>query len=211
MATKSALLFMEESQVCASLSQPSPISPEVLRAFYTAHYRHVLQICRRFFRQPEDAEDAAAEVFLKLYRVLHQKDETLPFRPWLSQVAGHHCIDKLRQRKRERSSSLEEIDISGLADRSTPSPLSQLLRKDDQRRIREQLTRLPEKYKTPLVLRYYERMSYSEIARTLNTRLPTVRIMIFRAKNYLRRNLRRSEKLTASRKPKLTTRTYATI
>jgi RNA polymerase sigma-70 factor, ECF subfamily len=211
MATKSALLFMEESQVCASLSQPPPISPEVLRAFYTAHYRHVLQICRRFFRQPEDAEDAAAEVFLKLYRVLHQKDETLPFRPWLSQVAGHHCIDKLRQRKRERSSSLEEIDISGLADRSTPSPLSQLLRKDDQRRIREQLTRLPEKYKTPLVLRYYERMSYSEIARTLNTRLSTVRIMIFRAKNYLRRNLRRSEKLTDSGKPKLTTRTYATI
>jgi RNA polymerase sigma-70 factor (ECF subfamily) len=188
------LLPAEETHVYTSTNQPRPISPEVLRACYTAHYRHVLQICRRFFRQPEDAEDAAAEVFLKLYRVLHQKDETLPFRPWVSQVAGHHCIDKLRQKKREKSSSLEEIDATAIPDHSALSPLSQILRKDDQRRIREQLVHLPEKYKTPLVMRYYERMSYSEIARTLNTRIPTVRVMIFRAKGYLRRNLRRTEK-----------------
>jgi hypothetical protein len=36
---------------------------EVLGLIHTAHYPHVLQVCRRFFRQPEDAEDAAAEVF----------------------------------------------------------------------------------------------------------------------------------------------------
>jgi len=105
-------------------------------------------------------------------------------------VAGRHCIDRLRQRKCEKSYSLEEIDPGGIADHSTPSPLSQILRKDKQRQVREQLTRLPEKYKVPLVLLYYKRMSYSEIARTLNTRLPAVRMMIFRAKDYLRRNLR---------------------
>jgi RNA polymerase sigma-70 factor, ECF subfamily len=189
MATRSSSMFMQETRLCAPLSQLQSC-PEVLSAIYTAHYQHVLRVCRRFFRQPEDAEDAAAEVFLKLYRVLHQRDETLPFRPWVSQVAGRHCIDKLRQRRCEKSSSVEEIDLSNVADRSTPSPLSQLLCKDEQRQVREQLTRLPEKYKAPLVLLYYKRMSYSEIARTLNTRLPAVRMMIFRAKDYLRRNLR---------------------
>ena len=189
MATNSTLPLTEKTQLYAAFNQPQPISPEVLSTIYTAHYRYVLQICQRFFRQPEDAEDAAAEVFLKLYRVLHQRDETLPFRPWVSQVAGRHCIDKLRQKKSEKSSSLEEIDPSGVADRSTPSPLSQVLRKDEQRQVREQLTRLPKKYKVPLVLRYYKRMSYPEIARALNTRLPIVRMMIFRAKDYLRRNL----------------------
>jgi RNA polymerase sigma-70 factor (ECF subfamily) len=193
MATKSTLLLTEETHLYAAPSQSQPISPEVLSTIYTAHYRHVLQICRRFFRQPEDAEDAAAEVFLKLYRVLHQRDETSPFRPWVSRVAGRHCIDKLRHKKREKSSSLEEIDPNGVADCSIPSPLSQILRKDEQREVREQLTRLPEKYKVPLVLRYYQRMSYLEIARVLNTRLPAVRMMIFRAKDYLRRNLRREQ------------------
>ena len=194
MATESALLFREETRAHLSLNQPPAVSPEVLTGIYTAHYRHVLQICRGFFRQPEDAEDAAAEVFLKLYRVLHQKDETVPFRPWVSKVAGHHCIDKLRKKMRERSLSLEEIDVSGFADRSTPSPLTEILRKDEQQRIREHLTRLPERHKVALVLRYYKRMSYSEIASALNMRLPTVRVMIYRARVYLKRNLRRADK-----------------
>jgi len=188
MATKLTLLLNEESQIGASMNQPPPICPEVLSTIYETHYRHVLRICRHFFRQPEDAEDAAAEVFVKLYAVLHQRDETKPFRPWVSQVAWRHCIDKLRRKKCERSSPLDDIDPGVMADRSTPSPLSQILRKDEARRVREQLTRLPEKYKVPLVLRYYKRMSYTEIARTLNTRLPTVRMIIFRAKGYLRRN-----------------------
>jgi RNA polymerase sigma-70 factor, ECF subfamily len=193
MATESTSMLMAESQVSSALHQPQPICPDVLGSIYTDHYQHVLRVCRRFFRRPEDAEDAAAEVFLKLYRVLHQRDETMPFRPWVSQVAGRHCIDKLRQRKCERSSSLEEIDVSDFADRSTPSPLSEILRKDEQRQVREHLTRLPEKYKVPLMMLYYKRMSYSEIAGTLNTRLPAIRMIIFRAKDFLRRNLRREQ------------------
>ncbi len=194
MATEATSMFLEEPQASAlPQSQPQSICPDVLGSIYTDHYRYVLRVCRRFFRQPEDAEDAAAEVFLKLYRVLHQRDETMPFRPWVSQVAGRHCIDKLRQRKCERSSSLEDIDISGFADHSALSPLSEILRKDEQRQIREHLTRLPEKYKVPLVLLYYKRMSYSEIAGTLNTRLPAIRMIIFRAKDFLRRNLRREQ------------------
>ncbi len=194
MATEATSMFLEEPQVSAlPQSQPQSICPDVLGSIYTDHYRYVLRVCRRFFRQPEDAEDAAAEVFLKLYRVLHQRDETMPFRPWVSQVAGRHCIDKLRQRKCERSSSLEDLDISGFDDHSVLSPLSEILRKDEQRQIREHLTRLPEKYKVPLVLLYYKRMSYSEIAGTLNTRLPAIRMIIFRAKDFLRRNLRREQ------------------
>lgn len=189
MATNCTLLPSSGTQPGKSLSQPPPVCPEFLRACYVAHYRYVLQVCRRYFRQREDVEDAAAEVFLKLYRVLQQKDETLPFRPWLSQVTGHHCLDKLRRTKIEKSSSLEETGISGLVDDSTPSPLSKVLRSEEQRRVRDQLIRLPARYKVPLVLRYYKQMSYTQIARRMNRSLPAVRMMIFRAKERLRRNL----------------------
>lgn len=185
MTNESTLLTLSN----ISLNQPRPICGEVLKECYAAHYRHVLQVCRRYFRQPEDAEDAAAEVFLKLYRVLNQRDETVPFRPWLSRVAGNHCVDKLRRRRGEKNSSLEETDLSGVPDPSTPSPLSQVLRSEEQRRVREELIRLPAKYKVPLVLRYYKRMSYSQIAHTMNRGLPAVRMMIFRAKDELRRKL----------------------
>jgi len=189
MTPKSTLLRTTDAQLRSPLNQSQPICPELLRACYAAHYRYVLQVCRQYFRQPEDAEDAAAEVFLKLYRVLYQKDERVPIRPWLSQVARHHCIDKLRRKKCEKSSLVEENEPGGFADHSTPSPLSQVLRKEEQRRIRQQLIRLPAKYRVALVLRFYKRMSYSQIARAMNQGLPAVRMMIFRAKDQLRRNL----------------------
>ena len=190
MATRSTIIFMEETAPHAALNQPLQTCPELLSTIYTAHYRHVLRVCRRFFRRPEDAEDAAAEVFLKLHRVLETRNEAVPFRPWVSQVAGRHCIDKLRRRKREKDSRVDGADLSTVPDYSTPSPLSQVLRREEGLEVREQLIRLPEKYKVPLVLRYYKQMSYSEIARALKKRIPAVRMMIFYAKDQLRRNLR---------------------
>jgi RNA polymerase sigma-70 factor, ECF subfamily len=188
MATRSNSFLLEEAGLGAALNQALQTCPEVLSALYTAHYKHVLQVCRRFFRQPEDAEDAAAEVFLKLHTVLDKKDEEHPFRPWVCQVAGRHCIDKLRRRKREKCSTVAGADVCAVPDVCTPSPLTQFLRKEAKRELQEQLNRLPDHYKVPLMLRYFKRMSYSEIARKLNRRLPSVKTTIFRAKNRLRRD-----------------------
>src|SRR5437016_13385305 len=102
MATGSASLHLEETGLGAALNQALQTSPEALSTIYTAHHRHVLRVCRRFFRSPEDAEDAAAEVFLKLHRVLGTKDQALPFRPgsrrWQVGIASISCDGK-RDRK----------------------------------------------------------------------------------------------------------------
>jgi len=193
MATQTTSILLEESTFGAALGAQLQARPDVLTSIYTAHYPHVLQVCRRFFRRPEDAEDAASEVFLKLHAVLDKKDDEHPFRPWVCQVAGRHCIDKLRRRKRERCAVVDGIDLCTVADNSSISPLSQVLRKEAKRQVREQLNLLPDCYKVPLMLRYYKRMSYSEIAQTLNRRLPAVKTIIFRAKNRLRRNLKYPE------------------
>ena len=87
------------------------------------------------------------------------------------------------------------IFLGAVPDDSTPSPLSQVLRKEAKHQLREQLNRLPAHYKVPLVLRYYKRMSYSDIARALNKGLPAVKMVIFRAKSRLRRNLGHFERV----------------
>jgi RNA polymerase sigma-70 factor (ECF subfamily) len=190
MATSTTQLVMDEIKFTEYRDRPQTIDHEMWSALYTSYHRTVLQICRRFFKQPQDAEDAAAEVFLKLHKILHLRNEAQPFRPWLLQVARHHCIDKLRRRKCEKSSSLNEIGCFGVADASAPSPLLLVLRREEQHRIREQLTRLPMKYRVPLVLRYYKQMSYSEIADKMNRGIAEVRVKIFRAKGQLRSKLR---------------------
>ena len=188
MATRSTSILLEGPGLGTAFNQAVQTGPEGLSSIYTTHYPQVLQVCRRFFRQPEDAEDAAAEVFLKLHTVLEKKDEEHPFRPWVCQVPGRHCIDKLRRWKNEKCSIVAGNDLCVVPDVSTPSPLSQVLHKEAKRQVREQLSRLPDYYKVPLMLRYYKRMSYSEIARTLNRRLPAVKTIISRAKNRLRRD-----------------------
>jgi RNA polymerase sigma-70 factor (ECF subfamily) len=182
---------MNDPKLGGSLKTARQTCPEMLGALYVAHYGHVFQVCRRFFRRREDAEDAAAEVFLKLHRVLDKKDEMLPFRPWVSRVAARHCIDKLRQGRSEKRSCVAGIDVSEVPDHATPSPLSQILRNEEQRQLREHLIRLPKNYKMPLVLHYYQLMSYASIARTLNKPLAAVKTWIFRAKGQLRGNLGR--------------------
>lgn len=164
-------------------------SPEAIRSLYADHYHHVLCVCRHFFHTPEDAEDAASEVFLKLHTILHKKDETHAFRPWVCQVAGRHCLDKLRRRKREKYWSVPDEQLCAIPDASAPSPLSQLMRKEASHRLREQLDRLPDSYKVPLMLRYYQQMSYSEIASRLNRSRAVVKTIVFRAKALLRRSL----------------------
>lgn len=65
MATGSASLLLEETGLPAALNQAPKTSPEVLGTIYMAHHRHVLRVCRRFFRHPEDAEDASGRGFFE--------------------------------------------------------------------------------------------------------------------------------------------------
>jgi len=82
MATQSASILLEEAAFGTGLNRALKMCPEVWS-------------CRRFFRQPEGAEDAAAEVFLKLHTVLDQKDEEHPFRHgcarWPGAIASTNC------------------------------------------------------------------------------------------------------------------------
>ena len=194
MAAGSTSIFVEEAGLCNVPNQVLQACPEVLSALYAAHYSHVLRVCRRFLWRPEDAEDAAAEVFLKLHKALGNHDPPLAFRPWLSQVARRHCIDKLRKKKRERRHCVDEDEMAVLPDVSVPSPLSQALRDEERRLVREELRRLPRHYRVPLVLRYYKRMSYREIACTLDRQLPAIKVILFRAKKALRHKLIHLEK-----------------
>ena len=158
-------------------------------ALYDSFYHRVLRLCRRSLGRQEDAEDATAEVFLKMQVALTSYDPTFPFSRWLLSVANHHCVDKLRRRKLEGRLFAAENVIPTIPDRPESSPLSQVLSHERRRRIREQINRLPAHYRFALVLRYYSEMSYNEIAQTLGMGRNSVRTLMFRARKALRRKM----------------------
>jgi len=162
--------------------------PELFSAFYRTQYRYVLRICQRYLWRREDAEDAAAEVFLKLH-ALESEESPVKLRSWLSKVAGRHCIDKLRKAKVERRHCDGDVECDTLPESLAGSPLSRVLRREEQESVREALRRVPRDYRILLVLHYYRQLTYSEIAVAVGKQVPAVKTGVFRAKRLLRDQL----------------------
>jgi RNA polymerase sigma-70 factor, ECF subfamily len=156
---------------------------------YREQHPRVLAICSRMLGSPDEAEDAANDVFTRLPAALRTYDSKQPFSRWISRVASNHCIDLLRKRSAELKLLEPADEASSEPAAPVQSPLHQLLSREATDAVREALFSLPERYLVPLVMRYYSDLSYDAIADTLGANRATVAVLIFRAKKLLRKSL----------------------
>ncbi len=145
------------------------------------HQRQVLTTALRLLGRLEDAQDAAQEVFLRLYRFRHRLDVDRDPAPWLYRMTVNVCHDL--RRKRAELVLEDSGDFAGEA----PDPAAALDRQRQLARIREGLKRLPEKERAAVVLRDIEGLSTAEVAKILGSSETTVRSEISRARLKLRR------------------------
>ncbi|HEY7515478.1 MAG TPA: sigma-70 family RNA polymerase sigma factor [Vicinamibacteria bacterium] len=164
---------------------------EALGELYRRFSRRVMGLCLHLLASREDAEDAMSEVFFRMREALRRYDGSRPFGPWLYGVATNHCIDRLRRRSREER--LFGPDPGGEGLEAAPSPLADLITEERRRAVVLAIAALPERYRVPLVLRYYAEMSYAEIGDRLALTREQVAVGLFRAKGHLRRSLAATE------------------
>lgn len=180
--------------VLRSTSMYAPVEPETppdqdFADIYKAHYRRVFGLCRYLLSSFDAAEDATHEVFLRAQRKLATYNRSMPLSNWLLGIASNHCIDVLRRRGTERRLFDLETSESFEPPAKAPSPLGQLITSQRGKDVRNALAQLAEKYRVPLVLAYYNELSYDEIAATLGLERNHVATLIFRAKQQLRQKL----------------------
>lgn len=157
---------------------------ELYRQFGPAIFR----FCRRALPTREDAEDATTEVFMKVRQKLGTYDSARPFTAWLYKVASNHCWDLLRRRRIRQD--LETGDLETLPlEHPDPSQLERMQLEHTNKEVRAGLSKLPDRARMALVLRYYADMSYDEIAQTLGVRRPFVGVLLLRARHQLREAL----------------------
>lgn len=155
---------------------------DAFEALVRQHERMVYGLARRLLDRPEDAEDAAQEAFLRLYRSVDRLDPARPVLPYLYRLTVNVCRDLSRRRRLRLAVSLEEVPpgrepVDAGAD---PAAAAQL---GEARRIAaDALRALPEKQRTALVLRDVEGLSTREVAKVLGTSEVTVRTQISRAR-----------------------------
>ncbi len=147
------------------------------------------RLCRRMLGRGPAADDAPNEVFLRARRAFDTYDGNRPFRPWLLAIANHYCIDQLRRRTTERKIFDDsESDPGELASR-VASPLRQTLRAEERNAVSAAIEELPDKYRIPLVLRYFSELDYAAIGEILDVSATQVGTLLFRAKQQLRARL----------------------
>ncbi len=135
--------------------------------------RRLIRVILRFVNDVDVAEDLAQETFIRAYERLDQFDPSRRFSPWLFRIGVNLSMDFHRRRKRRIWSIL-------FSDRKTNSPIDSVvpdprLQIDLQMEVQLVVERIPEKYRTVLILRDMENFSTSEIAAILNRQEATIR------------------------------------
>lgn len=132
--------------------------------------------------EPADSEDIVQDTFIRAYERLSQFDQEREFRPWLFTIAANLARNKLRRKK-----FVNRLKNPGwLPGRGSDDPAEQVSREKRDHRVRESLSRLDEKYRIPIVLRYYGDLSYDEISQVTNLPPGTVKTRLHRAKDRLK-------------------------
>lgn len=143
----------------------------------------VYNLCYRMLGEPQEAEDAAQEAFLRAYAQLRRYDPTRSFKTWLLSIASHYCIDQLRKR-RQTWLSIEDDDLPPHPNlrEKTPGPEEVATRREQSALIQGYLARLAPEDRKMVVMRYWYDLSYEEIAEATGATVSAVKSRLHRAR-----------------------------
>lgn len=164
---------------------------EALSPLMERHAQRVYRIALSYLRNPDEAQDALQEIFVKAFQNAARWDPGSEVVPWLMRIAVNHSIDHYRRRKR-RGVYHEPLDDAshGQLAAGGVSPEQRAHGRELGERIARALEVLPEGHRAVFVLRHYEGMSLEEISGALGISLGTVKSSLHRAIHRLRDRLR---------------------
>jgi len=160
---------------------------DACREVVDAHRDRLLTVIARVAGAGADAEDLAQETFLKAFAAIDRFDGRSALFTWLYRIAINTARDWHDHRRRRPAVSLEGED-GPLVDPVAPdrSPEQAAVAGEERAAVRRALARLPEPFRSTLVLREMEGLSYEAIAEALDVSIGTVESRIFRARCKLR-------------------------
>jgi RNA polymerase sigma-70 factor (ECF subfamily) len=187
----------EESAIVAELKAGS----EAAYAWLIGEFQQpVYGLVYRIVNDPADAADTTQDVFLKVFRGMKHFHGESSLKTWIYRIALHEAANRRRWwfRHKAKETSIEpETEANGVSDNAiqlaltdhADSPFDSVAHHEVQRRVDEELRKVPEPYRTTLILRDLEEMSYEEIAEVLEVSLGTVKSRLTRGRDALRQRL----------------------
>ncbi|HUQ49532.1 MAG TPA: sigma-70 family RNA polymerase sigma factor [Terriglobales bacterium] len=190
----------EEASILAELRSGS----EDAYAWLIAHYHQpVYSLVYRMLSDPADAADTTQEVFIKVFRGIKRFNGQASLKTWIYRIAIHEASNQRRwwfRHKRREHSMDAPLESHGqqegraiclqdsLVD-AHESPFDHVMHEEVRAAVEAEVRQVPEPYRTTLVLRDIEGLSYEEIAEVLEVSLGTVKSRLIRGREALRKRL----------------------
>lgn len=178
--------------LCQQRSQPEGmVFAELLRRYQG----HVDKLLYHLAPEWSDRSDLAQEVWIRVYRNIKRLQEPSRFKGWLGRITTNLFYDELRRR---RSSSLVSLDAPRVVEDGSmdwelptpvPGPVDNLMTQEFYHHFRKAIAELPEVFRTAIILREVDGLSYEEIATRTGVTLGTVKSRIARARQRLQSQL----------------------
>lgn len=160
---------------------------QAAQTIYLRYKYRVLNFSWRMLGNRGEAEDVSTEVFMSLFTNAYEPQSGVKFSTWLYTVARNKCIDVIRNRSRftnelSAEQTLEHLDPPAVA-------RDDLAQKETGDQVRLAIQKLPDQQKEVILLQHYEGLSYTEISEVMGCSLDNVKILIYRAKENLKKQL----------------------
>ena len=153
--------------------------------------RPVYHMILKMVRNIDDAEDLTIEAFAKAFKNLHKFKKDYTFSTWLFRIATNNAIDFIRKKKLDTFSLNTSFKDDGgepvtidVEDKNL-NPQEETINAQKIELVRMFVTKLPPKYQRLVRLRYFDELSYDEIAKTLEAPLGTVKAQLHRARELM--------------------------
>lgn len=146
----------------------------------------IFAICISIIKDSYEAENAAQETFIRIYRSLHQY-EFKGFKTWISRIATNISIDFKRKKKASNIVEVSFMDeMENTENLSHISIQEEVIKGEDRKKILTLCSELPDIYKSIINKYYIQEMSYQKIAKDEGISIKTVESRLYRAKKMLR-------------------------
>jgi RNA polymerase sigma-70 factor (ECF subfamily) len=187
----------EIEQVVKLIRRKDPKSlEEALELLQSTVFSFSMKVCG----QRQDAEDTMQEVLLKSVPNLPKFDSPKALMVWLYKVAKNRCLMSRRKSKfaPKENLSFEELmpdrrELQMLSGGPDGTPETSLLRRENRKRLREAVQKLPADYRLILVLHDMEELSDGDVAEITGLRLGTIRVRLHRARLFIRKELAKQD------------------
>ena len=190
----------EQDRIAALVKQAQQGDMTAFEDIVRAFQGPVFNLAYRMVNNREDAADASQEIFVKLFRVIRQFRGDSKFSTWLFALAANTCRSRLRRSRRIAAVEVRHVDETWETDEgprarelADPSdgPVRVLARAEMQRGIETAVAELSPDWRTIVVLRDIQGMTYEEIADVLDCSVGTVKSRLCRARARLKEALTR--------------------